>query len=247
MNERGPLNNGNSNNGSNNNNNKNGQTILWFILAALVVLFVMSTITNRINNYSSKNISYSDFKQMVKEDKVESVVITTRELEITPKKSENKGLIKTTYYTVNLGDENLYAFLDAHDVDYKGKNSSMMDSVLSMVFSFILPLVVVWLLIGFAMRRMGGGSGLVGVVSSQDAESAAAGHSHNQQNGNEQLVEFAFHKNTLHDFYFVKFPLCRDRCSHRPAGGCKHPPLQTNADIYAFLILNAVNLRPPPL
>ncbi|BAK47282.1 hypothetical protein CXIVA_13160 [Clostridium sp. SY8519] len=170
MNERGPLNNGNSNNGSNNNNNKNGQTILWFILAALVVLFVMSTITNRINNYSSKNISYSDFKQMVKEDKVESVVITTRELEITPKKSENKGLIKTTYYTVNLGDENLYAFLDAHDVDYKGKNSSMMDSVLSMVFSFILPLVVVWLLIGFAMRRMGGGSGGIMGVGKSNAK-----------------------------------------------------------------------------
>ena len=162
MEERGPNNSGNDNN---NKNGRNGQNMLWFVLATLVVLLLVSTLSNKIGSYGNKEISYSEFKEMVQDGKVDSVVITSSQIQITPQKDE-KSLYQISYYTVNLGDEDLYKFLDQNHVDYRGKQQSTGTMWLYNILSFLIPIVIIWIVLGFAMRRMGGGGGVMGVGKS---------------------------------------------------------------------------------
>ncbi len=99
---------------------------------------------------------------------MESVVITSSEIEITPEEEED-ALYQITYYTVNLGDENLYEFLNENDVEYTGKNTSS-SALISSLLSFIIPLVIIWVIFAFAMRRMGGGSGGIMGVGKSNAK-----------------------------------------------------------------------------
>ncbi|MCD7981704.1 MAG: ATP-dependent zinc metalloprotease FtsH [Clostridiales bacterium] len=165
MNEQRPNNGGNNNN---NKNGRNGQSLLWFVMLALIVLLLVSAFTNRVSSLTNQEITYSDFLSMVESGKVESVTITSSEIEITPVEDED-ALYQITYYTVNLGDENLYEFLNENEVEYTGKNSST-SAMLSSILSFIIPLVIIWAVFAFAMRRMGGGSGGIMGVGKSNAK-----------------------------------------------------------------------------
>ena len=61
----------NNNNGGNNNggNNKNGMTIMIFILTALLVLFLTSLLNSCAKDATNKEITYSEFIDMVEKDK----------------------------------------------------------------------------------------------------------------------------------------------------------------------------------
>ncbi|MCD8152533.1 MAG: ATP-dependent zinc metalloprotease FtsH [Clostridiales bacterium] len=158
MNENRPENGGNNNNsGNNNRNGKNGQSVLWLVLVALIILLVVSSMTNRVSSLTNQEITYSEFLSMVEDGEGESVTITSSEIQITPVQDED-ALYQVSYYTVNLGDENLYAFLNENDVEYTGKNSSTSSMIYS-VLSLVIPLAIIWGIFAFAMRRMGGGSG----------------------------------------------------------------------------------------
>ncbi len=161
MDDRGPNNSGNNNN---NRNGKNGQSMLWFVLVSLVVLLLVTTLNNRIGKLANQEITYSEFKTMVEEGKVESVTITSGEIQITPVEDE-KALYQISYYTVNLGDDRLYEFLDENGVDYTGKNQNTSAWIYNILLTLI-PLVAIWILLGFAMRKMGGGGGIMGVGKS---------------------------------------------------------------------------------
>lgn len=164
MDERGPNNNNDNGNKKNNKNNKNGQTILWFVLATLVVLLVVATFSSKMNTYTNKEVTYTEFKTMVRDGDVKSVVISSDQITITPK-NESSGVYKVSYYTVNIGDDNLYPFLEANGVSYTGKLQSSFAAMLYSVMSFLIPLIIVWVLLGFVMRRAGGG-GIMGVGKS---------------------------------------------------------------------------------
>lgn len=157
-------------NGGNNNKNggKNGQNILWFIMIALIVLLMVSALTNRVSSLTHQEIAYSDFETMVEQGKVEKVTITATEIQITPVESEDT-LYPITYYTVNLGDDRLYGFLDEYDVEYTGKNTSS-SAVIMNVLSFVIPIVILWAIFAFAMRRMGGGAGGIMGVGKSNAK-----------------------------------------------------------------------------
>ena len=101
----------NNENGGNNNggNNRNGMTIMVFVLAALLVLFLTSLLNSCAKDATNKEITYSEFIDMVEKDKVESVTFTSNRINIIPK-SENK-LYRITYYTAELNDESLLPLL----------------------------------------------------------------------------------------------------------------------------------------
>ena len=187
MNENGP--NGQNSGGNNDQNNRpgrNGQSILWFVVVTLVVLFLMSTITNNMKSFSKQEISYSDFMTMVEEGKVEKVVIKSTTLEITPKEADEDdseagdSIVNslpslpssgtTTYTTVRLNDDELVQFLQEHDVNFVGENDSSASYWIGSVLSFMIPLVIVWILLGFLMRRMGGGAGGIMGVGKSNAK-----------------------------------------------------------------------------
>ncbi len=159
------MDNNKGNNNQNNGNNKNGMTVLIFILAGLVVLFIASMISSGINKMTNQEVSYSEFWKMVEEDKVESVVINGNRFEINPKKNGDKPSI-VTYYAVGISDEELMPHLREHNVDIRREETSATSSILYSILSFVIPVVLCWILLAFLMRRMGGGGGVMGVGKS---------------------------------------------------------------------------------
>ena len=164
--------NNNNNNNNNNRNNKNGQMFLAFLLVSLVMLFIMSYVNSKMDQMSSEEITYSQFLKMVEEDKVESVEIGSSEIKITPKEEKkdtkvNNGLttIKKTYYTGIVENPDLLKTLEKHDVNIKVTIPDNTSVWIYNILSFVIPLVLVWVLLGFLMRRMGGG-GVMGVGKS---------------------------------------------------------------------------------
>ena len=169
-----------NNNQNNQNNNQNGpqkrQSLFMLLIAVLITIMGMSFFMNLMSG-SDSEITYSEFLKMVKNDEVKSVVITDSEIEITPKeakKDENsQPVIATrptttvTYYTGNLEDDNLYQLLDEHDVEYSKEIPDNSGMVLSFIMTWILPALILYLLLTFLMRKMGGGDGPMGVGKSK--------------------------------------------------------------------------------
>lgn len=164
-------NNNNNNGGNNNRNGRNGQTILWFIMITLIILFVWSTVYQRASNSSSRQITYSEFKTMVEDGKVDQVTISSSQLKIQPKESKNDdSLTRKTYYTSNINDDRLYTFLDRYHVKYTGETQNAWTGVVSVIVQVFLPIILIWILLAFAMRRMGGGSGGIMGVGKSNAK-----------------------------------------------------------------------------
>ena len=153
----------NNNNGGNNNggNNKNGMTIMVFILAALLVLFLTSLLNSCAKDAMNKEISYSEFINMVEQDKVESVTFTSNRINITPKGEDR--VYRINYYTAELNDENLIPLLKEHKVKFSGTVEDVSSVILWNLLSYILPLVLVWVLLYFLIFRKMGSGGMMGV------------------------------------------------------------------------------------
>ena len=64
-----------------------------------------------------------------------------------------------TYYTPYLPDSNLLPMLNEAGVEYTGTEDSSGSAILEFILMYILPFALIWILMGFFMRRIGGGSG----------------------------------------------------------------------------------------
>lgn len=152
------------NNQNNNRNNKNGQVVMAFILVSLFALFIMSMISNRMAKQFNQEISYTEFLEKVEADEIESVKFTGTDISITEKKDDDTK-IKYTYYTGVVNDEELIPLLREHGVEVYGYIPDNTSTWIYNILSFVLPLVILWVLLGFLMKRMGGG-GVMGVGKS---------------------------------------------------------------------------------
>ena len=142
---------------------KNGQTIIIFLIVTVITLIVMSLFNSMMNGTTNQEITYNKFMEMLDNDEVESVVIESNQYVITPKQqpygfSSLKGM-KFTYYTGVVNDPNLSEKLLKAGVDFKKEIPDMSSELLYSILSFVLPLILIWVIMGFAMRRMGGGGG----------------------------------------------------------------------------------------
>jgi cell division protease FtsH len=172
-----------SNNQNNNQNNQNQgggngpqkrQNLFMLLLAVLITIMGMSWFMSMMDS-AEEQITYSTFLEMVKAGEVESVLITDSEIEITPKtqKREVSGnavfgatTTEKTYYTGNLEDDNLYALLDEYQVDYTKEIPDNSGMILSFILTWVLPIVLIYLVFLFIFRKMGGSGGPMGVGKS---------------------------------------------------------------------------------
>ena len=182
----GPENNG-GNNGDNNNNNGNGngngngpgkkgtgQTILVFVLFTLVALLVMSFFNNYFNNMSSKETTYTEFLTQLEAGNVASVVYLYDSYEIDYKLVTDTAKNEVTYYTGYIEDPELIEKLKTMTTK-EGKPIEISAAVpddtsawlLNILVSFVFPLVLMWILLGFLMKRMGGGAMGVGKTTAK--------------------------------------------------------------------------------
>lgn len=149
---------------NNDHNNKNGQVIMTFIMVSLVVLFIMSIVSNKVAQQFNQEISYTEFLEKVEAGKVESIEFTGTQINIV-QKSKEEARYKQTYYTGMVNDAELIPLLKKHNVEIFGYIPDNTSTWIYNILSFVIPLALVWILLAFLMRRMGGG-GVMGVGKS---------------------------------------------------------------------------------
>ena len=104
---------------------------------------------------------------------IKSVTIGSSKIDIELKGDELLTLTgqgSMTYYTGNPGDLFLVERLNKAGVTFKEKiDNGTTNLILDLVIYFIVPIVGIWILMGFVMKRMGGGSGggIMGVGKSR--------------------------------------------------------------------------------
>ena len=128
--------------------------ILGLILIAQ--LFLPST-------SSKEKITYSEFKQLVKEQKISKAVITGDTIIITPK--SNTGLGGKELYTLRVNDTKLVEDLENSGVKFEAKNekTSLIIEILINWIPLLLLMFFFWKFVfSKAMNKMGGGVGGIG-------------------------------------------------------------------------------------
>lgn len=180
--------NGNNGNGGNGNRPQKGPNMWMMILSAVVtIIFALMFYNAVFGTDKSSEVPYTEFLKDLEADKVASVdvnkesgVITVRlkqEAVTTPEPgsyinfygSTQKAMStsKTGYYTMLMEDmDTLTARLQEHNVEGNRVSSDVLDAVIQFLLTFVLPLVLLWILAGFLFRRMGGSGGPMGVGKS---------------------------------------------------------------------------------
>ena len=146
---------------NNNRNNKNGQVVMTFIMVTLVALFIMSIVSNKVTQQFNQEISYTEFLEKVESGEVESVKFTGAQINIT-QKAKKESRFKPTYYTGLVNDYEMIELLKKHKVEIFGYIPDNTSTWIYNILSFVIPLALVWILLVFLMKRMGGG-GVMGV------------------------------------------------------------------------------------
>ena len=168
----------NNNNGNNNGSGPGGngddpkrQSIVLLLVAALITLLCMSYFMKVMTGGTEREITYNEFVDMVEDGKVKSVEIETDRINIIPKQqiggSNPYAVSPVTYYTGRVEDDGLTQFLLEHDVDLSGVVPDGSGMVLSIILTYILPILLMWVLLSFLFRRMSkSGGGMMGVGKS---------------------------------------------------------------------------------
>ncbi len=128
-------------------------TAIWWVLGALVVLAVAQAY---LLSPAGRQLSYSEFKGLVRADQVAEVVVGDTTIRGQLKKADGP----TTFTTTRIEDPKLVEELDQHGVKYSGE---VVSRWLPEVLSWVVPLLLLVALWSFFFRRIGGAEG--GVMS----------------------------------------------------------------------------------
>lgn len=166
----GPGNNGSGGNGNNGGNrsggnggrnNRGGQGIMAFILLTLVALFVYALISNSISHASTQEKSYSDFIKQLDKGNVKSVEFDSYEIDYKLVDDGHKNY-DITYYTGRVADDELVPTLkkaktsEGKSIEIKAAIPDNTSTWIFNILSFIVPLILLWVLLAFVSKKMGG-------------------------------------------------------------------------------------------
>jgi cell division protease FtsH len=170
----GPGNNGSGGNGNNGGNrpggnggrnNRGGQGIMAFILLTLVALFVYALISNSISHASTQEKSYSDFIKQLDKGNVKSVEFDSYEIDYKLVDDGHKNY-DITYYTGRVADDELVPTLkkaktsEGKAIEIKAAIPDNTSTWIFNILSFIVPLILLWVLLAFVSKKMGGSMGM---------------------------------------------------------------------------------------
>lgn len=170
----GPGNNGSGGNGNNGGNrpggnggrnNRGGQGIMAFIMLTLVALFVYALISNSISHASTQEKSYSDFIKQLDKGNVKSVEFDSYEIDYKLVDDGHKDY-DITYYTGRVADDELVPTLkkaktsEGKSIEIKAAIPDNTSTWIFNILSFIVPLILLWVLLAFVSKKMGGSMGM---------------------------------------------------------------------------------------
>ncbi len=169
----------NNNNQNGDNNKKNRQPFYTLGILVLIALFFTSLMYKSSSSSSTEEITYTEFLDLVEDDQVEAVTFEDDVINITLIEGSTYGMTdeqialseayeeygvtsQVKLYTAYINDEDLLPLLKEHDVEIDGTIADSTAVIIYNILSFILPLVLLWVLLGFLMKKMGGGAMGVG-------------------------------------------------------------------------------------
>ncbi len=158
-------------NNNQNRNNNQGKTpnFMSMVILAMVTLFLISMISRVYNNGTSTELTYNEFMEMIQTQNIEKVEIdeSYRKITVTVKPSDASSITEE-YYTAIVGDqvEDVKAILTQRGISVKGTVIER-TSWLTELLIYMFPVLLVWGIFMFAMRRGGGvGGGIMGIGKS---------------------------------------------------------------------------------
>ena len=183
-----------------NKNNKGGQDpkkrgfFVGALVWALVMVIIFNFIAGEIANAGTKEVTYSEFIQMVENNEVATAELANKQITFYLSKDLPAGITKpsgqssdqdlakvlaeqmekggaTCYITAppqgqGYRDDDLLPVLKQHNVAYAFTMEKETSLLMNMLLSYVLPVVIMTGALIFIMRRMGGPGGLGGVGKS---------------------------------------------------------------------------------
>jgi len=162
---------------NNNNNSQPGdednrkvKRIILLVVLALVATLLINTLYTAISTSYLTEITYSEFLSMLDDGKVSSVEFQTDRIVIVPTdqadKPQNQQKLYYTGIIANVDLTPLTEKLDTLGIKYNEQIVEQTSPIITFVFTWVLPLVIMYALFSLLMRsmskRMGGGLGGIG-------------------------------------------------------------------------------------
>lgn len=161
--------NNNQNNNNSGNNNKKGfrnSVIVVIIVAILLTYVAVSLFKSCIKNATTKEISYSQFLEMIDNNEIQSVEYSSNKIYIVPK-DQPVSRITVKYYTGYIYDEKVFEKLKSMEgVEIKTEIEEKGSSILDFILVYILPFLMIYLVLGIVFRKITKGGGVMGVGKS---------------------------------------------------------------------------------
>ncbi|MCM1118924.1 MAG: ATP-dependent zinc metalloprotease FtsH [bacterium] len=177
---------GSGGNGSNNGNNGGNRkperpSIMAILMCVLMSIFLLSILWTLFFGKSANEIEvpYSTFIERMEADQIKSVELSGET--ITFKLKDNvrdesapvlydlamSRKIDIEYQTLQIENtETVTQRALEHGVEVYGVSTSVGEWIMQILMTLVLPLVLMWILLGFLFRRMGGSGGPMGVGKS---------------------------------------------------------------------------------
>ncbi len=176
--------------GGNGQNNGNGggngsprrPSILMLLLAGLSTLLIIFMLWNMMfgSSGNTKEVSYTKFLEYVNADMVEAIdVQSTGQILFTLKEEKTGqtvsnpyaalygGSMQVTYSTIMMEEfDTLMARMIEHGIDANRTLNDNSGKILDVVLYVVLPVALMWILLGVVFKKMGGSGGPMGVGKS---------------------------------------------------------------------------------
>ena len=161
------MDNNNRNNPNNGNKNdkkpKNMNTIIIILIAGVITFIAITMLNSMIKDATYKEITYSEFLQMIDENKVSEVKFDSDRILIQPSDSQkDSNGFSYTYYTGYIKDKDITDKLDDKGVTYSGYIPDQSSSIIDFLLVYVLPILFIYLMFTFVYRRLSKGGGMMG-------------------------------------------------------------------------------------
>lgn len=147
----------------------NKRAIIFTLVAALLMWYLLTVVQNQIYEVTNKKITYDEFIDMLESGKAESVEIHQDKLVIIPKDQEDSEL-KVTYYTIPINNDfELVARMYESDITFERVEMEKRSAIMDFIMVWVLPFGTIYLLMWFlfkAISKNTGGGGVMGVGKS---------------------------------------------------------------------------------
>ena len=155
-------------------NSKKTKSIITLVIVALVFTVIINLVYTSISNSLLQKITYSDFEDMIAGKQIAQVEIQKdRFLILTKEEAEKDESKQIVHYTARLDDittNQTIQDLKETGVDYDGHIVEEMNPILSFLLSWVMPVLMFYLLFSILTRSMGkhmGGGGIGGMGQSK--------------------------------------------------------------------------------